>query len=94
MSNAGKFPGGPVVRTWCFHCHGLASITGEGTKILQVGSTAKGKKKKRLRPDLKGWSARHRKLDGKIKGNSNETLEDHSQHGHMLVEEKLEAREY
>ena len=35
------------------------------------------KKKKRLRPDLKGWRARHRKLDGKIKGNSNVTLEDH-----------------
>ena len=37
----------------------------------------KGEKKKRLRPDLKGWSARHKKLDGKIKGNSNVTLEDH-----------------
>ena len=77
VSKAGKFPGGPV-RTQCFHCHGLASITGQGTKILQVGSRAKGgKKKKRLRPDLKGWSARHKKLDGKIKGNSNVTLEDH-----------------
>ena len=32
----GKYPGGPVVRTQCFHCWGLGSIPGEGTKILQV----------------------------------------------------------
>ena len=43
---------------------------------------------------IKGLDSMSEKLDGKIKGNSNETLEDHSQHGHMLVEEKLEAREY
>ena len=29
-----EFPGNPVVRTWCFHCHGLGSIPGQETKIL------------------------------------------------------------
>ena len=32
----GEFPGGSVVRTCCFHCHGLGSIPGWGTKILQA----------------------------------------------------------
>ena len=27
---------GPGVRTQCFHCHGLSSIPGWGTKILQA----------------------------------------------------------
>ena len=39
----GGFPGGPVVKTLHFHCRGLGSIPGLGTKILQ------SKKKKRLR---------------------------------------------
>ena len=30
-----EFPGGPVVRTQCFHCCGLGSIPGRGTKIPQ-----------------------------------------------------------
>ena len=29
-----EFPGGPVVRNWLFHCQGLGSIQGRGTKIL------------------------------------------------------------
>ena len=29
-----EFPGGPVDRTWRFHCCGLDSIPGWGTKIL------------------------------------------------------------
>ena len=29
----GEFPGGPVVRTWRFHCPGPSSIPGQGTKI-------------------------------------------------------------
>ena len=29
-------PGGPVVRTWHFHCSGTGSIPGWGTKIPQV----------------------------------------------------------
>ena len=33
--NFREFPGGPVVRTWCFHCQGLGSIPGWGTKIPQ-----------------------------------------------------------
>ena len=32
-----EFPGGPVVRTRRFHCHGLGSIPGWGTKIPQAG---------------------------------------------------------
>ena len=31
-----EFPGGPVVKTWCFHCQGLGSIPGQGTKTLQA----------------------------------------------------------
>ena len=31
-----EFPGGPVVRIWCFLCHGLGSIPDQGTKILQA----------------------------------------------------------
>ena len=37
-----EFPGGPI-RTQCFHCEGLGSIPGWGTKILQA---AQPKKKK------------------------------------------------
>ena len=32
----GEFPGGPVVRSRRFHCGGLGSIPGRGTKILQA----------------------------------------------------------
>ena len=31
-----EFPGGPVVRTRCSHCHGLGSISGWGNKIPQA----------------------------------------------------------
>ena len=31
----GELPGGPVVRTLQFHCHGLGSIPGQETKIPQ-----------------------------------------------------------
>ena len=31
-----EFPGGPVVKTWCFHYDGLGSIPGQGTKIPQA----------------------------------------------------------
>ena len=29
----GSIPGGPVIRTLCFHCREQESITGQGTKI-------------------------------------------------------------
>ena len=31
----GEFPGGPVVRSWCFHCQGpgFSPWSGGGTKI-------------------------------------------------------------
>ena len=32
----GEFPGGSVGRTWSFHCRGLGSIPGQGTKILHA----------------------------------------------------------
>ena len=31
-----EFPGGPVVRTQSFHCHGLDLIPCWGTEILQA----------------------------------------------------------
>ena len=31
-----EFPGGPVVRTQCFHCSCLGSVPGWGTEILQT----------------------------------------------------------
>ena len=43
----GEFPGGPVVRTWRFHCRGPGSIPGQGTKIQQA--TQHGQKKERER---------------------------------------------
>ena len=33
-SNHWELPGGPVARTWHFHCRGLGSIPGQGTKTL------------------------------------------------------------
>ena len=42
-----KFPGGPVVRTQCFHCRGLSLIASRGTKILQAVQHVKKKKKKK-----------------------------------------------
>ena len=29
-------PGGPVVKTPCFHCRGIGSVPGQGTKILHA----------------------------------------------------------
>ena len=34
---AREFPGGPVVRTWHFHCCGPGSMLGQGTKIPWCG---------------------------------------------------------
>ena len=41
----GEFLGSPVVRTWHFHCQGLGSIPGQGTKIPQAMSQCQKKKK-------------------------------------------------
>ena len=41
-----EFPGGPVVRTQHFHCPGLGSIPGWGTKIPQAAWQSQKKKKK------------------------------------------------
>ena len=42
----GKFPGGLVVRPQRFHCPGLGSIPGQGTKIPQYPWHAKNKQTK------------------------------------------------
>ena len=33
-----QFPSGLVVRIWHFHCHGLGSVPGQGTKILAAAA--------------------------------------------------------
>lgn len=33
--NKREFPGGPMIRIWCFYCQGQGSIPGPTTKILQ-----------------------------------------------------------
>ena len=51
-----EFPGSLVVRTWRFHCQGLGSIPGQGTKILQasqLGQKNKDEKKDVLKCCLK-----------------------------------------
>ena len=47
-----EFPGGPVVRTRRFHCCGLSSIPGQGTKIPQAAWHGQKKKKKKNRKIL------------------------------------------
>ena len=50
--------GGPVVRTQCFHCWGLASLPGQRTRILQgewcgqkEKAKSRGRKRKREREE-------------------------------------------
>ena len=47
---ARDFPGGPVVRTQRFHCHGRGTIPGWGTKIPQA--TLCGQKEKKRKRDV------------------------------------------
>ena len=49
VCGAGELPGGPVVRSQCFHSCGLGSIPGWGTKITQASWCGKKKKKKEKR---------------------------------------------
>ena len=58
MEGGRKFPGGPVVRTRCFHCWGLGSIPGQRTRILQgewcgqkEKEKSRGRKRKREREE-------------------------------------------
>ena len=44
-----EFPGGPVVRIWCFHCHDPSSTPGWGTEILQATCCGQNFLKKKLR---------------------------------------------
>ena len=39
----GEFAGGPVIRTWLFHCCGPGSVPGQGTKILKAVQPKKKK---------------------------------------------------
>ena len=59
----GEFPGGSVVRTWYFHCHGLGSIPGWGTKILQA--MQHGQKEKEKENKLSMW--RHSPFDSRVR---------------------------
>ena len=58
-----EFPGGPVVRTWHFHNHGLGSISGLRTKILQATWQAQKMKKRKFKKlaeilmECKRWGA-------------------------------------
>ena len=40
----GRLPGGLVIRTWRFHCCGLSSISGRGTKIPRAVRRSQKKK--------------------------------------------------
>lgn len=42
-----EFPGGLVVKIWCFHFHSLGSILGPETEILQAAEHSQKKFKKR-----------------------------------------------
>ena len=42
-----EFPGSPVIRILCYHCHGLGSIRGQGIKIPQTVQYGQKKKKKK-----------------------------------------------
>ena len=44
-----EFPGSPVIRILCYHCHGLGSIRGQGIKIPQTVQYGQKKKKKKKR---------------------------------------------
>ena len=60
----GEFPGGLVVRTWHFYCHGPDSIPGHGTVlikkqiVLNVGQPSKGKKTSKRLTDQRVTAAR------------------------------------
>ena len=45
-------PGGPVVKTWFFHCHGWSLVLGLGTEILQAMWGKKRKKDALLTPQF------------------------------------------
>ena len=44
-----EFPGGPVVRTRCFHCQGPGLVPGRGTKIPRA--VRRSQKKKKIQQD-------------------------------------------
>ena len=46
------FPGGLVVRIWCFHCCGTSSVPGLGTEIPHQATARTGRKKERHSPFL------------------------------------------
>ena len=46
---------GPGLRTLCFHCCGLGSFPGQGTKVPQAERIAKGKKEKKMLNDNENY---------------------------------------
>ena len=53
------FSGGPVVMIPCFHCRGVGSIPGQGTKIPNAKQYSQ-KKKKNCNPNLHGTEPGHK----------------------------------
>ena len=51
-----EFPDGPVVKTLHFHCRGHDSIPGQGTEILQAGSSCELSKMRMCIPSTLGMS--------------------------------------
>ena len=47
-----EFPGSPVVKTRCFHCQDLGSISGWRTKIPQATQHSQKRKKKKVNSRL------------------------------------------
>ena len=45
-----QFPGGPVVRTSCFHCRRHSLISGQGTKIPKAAQCRKNKNQETFCP--------------------------------------------
>ena len=56
----GEFPGGPVIKTLCFHCLGPGLITVQGTKILQAAQHSQKKKKKKIEGEKRKEKNRQR----------------------------------
>ena len=62
IQHRGEFPGGPVVRTWCFQLSlqwAWGSTPGQGTKILQAAWCGQKKKKKNRKKEIKQRGRHH-----------------------------------
>lgn len=53
MKDFWEFPGGLVVRVWCFHCYGLGSIPGQGLRSYKPCGRDKKKKNREFVDQMK-----------------------------------------